>query len=153
VAEPWCDRIEGLRELLDGLPQRLDDIRACGVPDTLVHGDLHPGNARIGAGPPVIMDWGDSTASHPALDILLLTERLDPADAEALRAAWVLRWRLAVPGSDPARAVELMRPVAHLRSAVLYRDFLAAIEPSEHIYHVADVPRALKEAVAERSGG
>ncbi len=148
VAEPWCDRIDGLRALLDRLPRRLDDIRACGVPDTLVHGDLHPGNTRLGSGTPVIMDWGDSTLSHPALDILLLTDRLEPGEGEALQAAWALRWRLAVPGSDPARAIELMRPVAPLRSAVIYHDFLAAIEPSEHVYHAADVPRALKEAVA-----
>jgi hypothetical protein len=52
-----------------------------------------------------------------------------------------------VPGSDPARAAELMRPVAQLRSAVIYHDFLAAIEPSERVYHAVDVPGALEEAV------
>lgn len=147
VARPWCDRISGLGELLDGLPQRLSGVAACGVPDTLVHGDLHPGNTRIGCGPPVIMDWGDAVVSHPALDILRLTERLSRAEADALIAAWALRWRLAVPGSDPARAAELMRPVAHLRGAVIYHDFLAAIEPSEHVYHADDVPHALQQAV------
>jgi hypothetical protein len=148
VAAPWCDRIAGLEPLLAELPRRLDDIRAAGVPDTLVHGDLHPGNTRIGGAAPVIMDWGDATVSHPALDILRLTDRLTAPEADALVAAWALRWRLAVPGSDPARAAELMRPVAHLRSAVIYADFLAAIEPSEHVYHATDVPEALGRAVA-----
>jgi hypothetical protein len=147
VATPWFDRIDGLRDLIEGLPQRLADITACGLPDTLVHGDLHPGNTRLGAGPPVLMDWGDSTVSHPALDVLLLIEGLPAAEAEALIAAWALRWRLSVPGSDPAHAAELTRPIAALRGAVVYQDFLAAIEPSEHVYHASDVPAGLEAAV------
>jgi hypothetical protein len=147
VATPWFDRIDGLRGLVEALPERLADVTACGLPDTLVHGDLHPGNTRVGAGTPVIMDWGDSTVSHPAYDILRLTEALPAADADALIAAWALRWRLAVPGSDPAPAAELMRPVAGLRGAVIYADFIAGIEPAEHVYHASDVPGSLAAAV------
>jgi Phosphotransferase enzyme family len=146
-AEPYHDGICGLGELVEGLPARLAQVAECGLPDTLVHGDLHPGNTRIGSGPPVIMDWGDAVVSHPAYDILRLTEALPPADGEALIAAWALRWRLSVPGSDPARAVELMRPVQHLRGAVIYRDFVAAIEPAEQIYHRDDIAGALTAAV------
>ena len=144
-AEAYRDEIDGLAELLDGLPERLAAIEACRLPATLVHGDLHPGNARIGAGDPVIMDWGDSSVGHPALDILRLTE--DVPDAEELIAAWALRWRTTVPGSDPARAVELMRPVAGLYGALIYSEFLARIEPSEHPYHRSDVPASLRSAV------
>ena len=147
AAAPYYDRIDGLRGLVDALPDRLARVAACGLPDTLVHGDLHPGNTRVGLRAPVIMDWGDATVSHPAYDILRLTESLPAADAEALVAAWALRWRVSAPGSDPARAVELMRPVAHLRSAVIYTDFIAAIEPAEHIYHCDDIPAALNAAV------
>jgi len=35
---------------LGELPARLARIERCGLPDTLVHGDLHPGNTRIGGG-------------------------------------------------------------------------------------------------------
>jgi hypothetical protein len=147
AAEPYYDRIDGLRELVEGLPARLAEIAACGLPDTLVHGDLHPGNTRVGAGQPVIMDWGDAVVSNPAYDILRLTERLPAADAEELIAAWALRWRLSVPGSDPARAAELMRPVAYLRGGVIYTDFVAGIEPAERIYHFDDIAGALNAAV------
>jgi hypothetical protein len=147
VAAPYVDRIDGLAALIEGLPDRLAAIAACGLPDTLVHGDLHPGNTRVGGGTPVIMDWGDAVVSHPAYDILRLTEYLPASDAEALIAAWALRWRLAVPGSDPVRAAELMRPVAGLRGAVVYQDFLDNIEPAEHVYHAADVPGGLRAAV------
>jgi hypothetical protein len=152
VAEPWFGAIDGLRELIDDLPRRFEAVAACGMPDTLVHGDLHPGNTRVDGDTVVIMDWGDSTYGHPAMDVLRLTGDLPPADAEALVATWALRWRLAVPGSDPARAVELMRPVAHLGGAAIYADFVANIEESEHVYHASDVPDGLRAAV-EAAGG
>ncbi|BFU43685.1 hypothetical protein KRMM14A1004_19220 [Krasilnikovia sp. MM14-A1004] len=148
VAAPYLDEIAGLRELIDDLPRRLAEVAACGLPPTLVHGDLHPGNARVGAGRPVLMDWGDATIGHPAYDILRLTGDLPEDDAEALVAAWALRWRRDVPGSDPMRAVRLMRPVAALRAALVYADFLVAIEPTERPYHAADVPERLGAAVA-----
>jgi hypothetical protein len=53
-----------------------------------------------------------------------------------------------VPGSEPGRAAEVMRPMAALRAAETYAGFLAAIEPSEHPYHAADVPGRLAAAVA-----
>jgi len=114
-----------------------------------VHGDLHPGNTRVGSGSPVLMDWADATVAHPAYDILRLAGGLSGAEADDLIAAWALRWRTAVPGSDPARAVELMRPVAGLLGAVIYAEFLANIEQSEHPYHRSDVPASLTAAVEE----
>lgn len=147
AAAPFLEEIDGLHSLLDALPRRLAEIAECGLPDTLVHGDLHPGNTRVGSGSPVLMDWGESAVSHPASDILRLTEWLAPPQAEELIAVWALRWRTEAPGSDPARAVELMRPVASLQKAVIYSHFLAGIEPAEHPYHRSDVPQCLTAAV------
>ena len=149
AAAPFLDEIAGLRELIAGLPRRLDDIAACGLPDTLIHGDLHPGNTRVGSGSPVIMDWADAEVGHPAFDILRLTEWLPREQADELIAAWALRWRTVAAGSDPIRAVELIRPVAGLRGAVTYSNFLANIERSEHPYHRSDVPASLVTAVKE----
>jgi hypothetical protein len=148
LAEPYLGSIAGLGELIADLPRRLDALAACGLPDTLVHGDLHPGNARLDGAGVVIMDWGDCTVGHPAHDILRLTGGLPAAEAEPLVATWASRWRAAAPGSDPERAVELIRPVAALRSAAVYAGFVAAIEPAERVYHEADVPERLSAAVA-----
>ena len=138
----------GLDTLLADLPARLARVQECGLPDTLVHGDLHPGNVRgDGADPVVIIDWGDSVVGHPAFDILRLTEDLTPDAAGALLDAWARRWQADVPGSDPRRAVELMRPVAALAYAAAYAGFLDAIEPAEHPYHRDDVPAYLQRAV------
>jgi aminoglycoside phosphotransferase (APT) family kinase protein len=135
-----------LRALVDGLDDRLARVAACGLPDTLVHGDLHPGNVRgapDGQGPLVVIDWGDCTIGHPAFDILRLAGDVDAGPAAALVNAWAARWRAAVPGCDPLTALELLRPVAALRSAAAYAGFLDRIEPTEHPYHAADVPACL----------
>ena len=139
-----------LVRLLDGLPDRLAELSGCGLPDTLVHGDLHPGNVRgddSGAGL-VVIDWGDSVVSHPGLDVLRLAGGLDPADTDELVAEWAGRWRAERPDSDPIRAVELLRPVAALYLAAVYMRFLDQIEPSEHPHHAQDVPDWLGRAAA-----
>lgn len=133
-----------LDALVAELPGRLARIDECGLPDTLVHGDLHPGNVRgTPGGQPVLVDWGDAVIGNPAFDILRLTEDLPPDEAQHLRDAWIRRWRESVPGSDPATAIELMRPVAALIYASVYAWFLEHIEPSEHAYHSGDVPAYL----------
>jgi hypothetical protein len=136
------------RQLAD-VETRLDEVTRCGLPDTLVHGDLHPGNVRADGRRHTIIDWGDAFVGHPAFDILRLTEQLPAGSAAALVADWCARWRADVPGCRPERAVALLRPVAWLRMAAVYAMFLAGIEPSERVYHDRDVPENLARASAE----
>jgi fructosamine-3-kinase len=135
-----------LRHLVDGLAERMAQVAALGLPDTLVHGDLHPGNVRSDGRHRVIIDWGDSFIGHPAFDIIRLTERMADEPAQALVDAWADRWRAEIPGCEPRRAVDLIRPVAALRNASVYAAFLDNIEPDEHPYHAADVPAWLARA-------
>ena len=43
-----------------GLLSRFPLLDACGLPDTLVHGDFHSGNWRSDGGPPVVVDFADA---------------------------------------------------------------------------------------------
>ena len=122
--------------LVADLPRRFDALAACGIPETLVHGDFHPGNWRGD----VLLDWGDSVVGHPLLDAAAF-----PPNA----GAWSSAWRRHRPGSDPERALELVGPVAELRSALVYRTFLDGIEASERRYHEADVPDRIRRALAQ----
>lgn len=140
--------IAGLDRLVDTLDERLAAIEACGLPETLVHGDLHPGNVRSAGSGHTVIDWGDSFVGHPGFDILRLADGLPDADAGSLLDDWAARWRATVPGCDPLRAVALLRPVAELHAAAVYAGFLAGIEESEWPYHASDVPAALRAAVA-----
>ena len=132
-----------------GLPKRLAAIEACGVPDTLVHGDFHPGNV---VGPPdayVLLDWGDSFVGNPLIDELAFTERLDERAGRSPASGSCDAWRRIAPGSDPERAADLLRPVLPLLAAVMYADFCAGIEPDERVYHESDIARMLRRAVVE----
>ena len=76
---------------------------------------------------------------------------MDRAPAEraaTLRDHWIAAWRAAYRTSDPARAWDIIAPIAAARRAVVYRGFLDNIEPSEHPYH-RDDPRDCLQRVAE----
>lgn len=136
-----------LGRLLDGWAQRWTAITDCGLPDVVFHGDAHPGNARIGCRPPVVFDWGDSGFGHPLFD-LTAPDSVGHPSAFRVRRHWLGRWAEAAPGADPARAWKLLRPVAELRAAVVFRRFLDGIETSEAVYHRGDVPTHLARAAA-----
>jgi Ser/Thr protein kinase RdoA (MazF antagonist) len=127
-----------LAPFLRGLAARLARIADCGLPDTLVHGDFHSGNFRGYGDELTLLDWGDSGVGNPLLDQPAFLDRAPPAQSPALREHWRDRWRELAPGSDPARAAELIAPVAAARQAVIYQGFLDRIEPSEHPYHRTD---------------
>ena len=154
VAEQWARAVprherRALTTLVGALPGRLAQIDACGVPDTLVHGDFHPGNVVGTPDSYVLLDWGDSFVGHPLIDELAFTQRLD-ARARAAAGRWFVdAWRRIAPGADPERAAGLLRPVLPLLAAVMYADFCAGIEPDERVYHQSDVGRMLRRAVVE----
>ena len=137
----------GLDGLLDGFAARWDHIDACGLPDTLVHGDFHQGNLRsAGPGHLVLLDWGDSGIGHPMLDQSAFLDRLSPADRQAVRQRWTTRWHREVPGCDPDRAASLLAPIGAFRRALIYQRFLDGIEPDERIYHAPDPADWLEQA-------
>ena len=137
-----------LGEFVRGLPARFAAIAACGLPDTLVHGDFHPGNFRGEGCDLTLLDWGDSGVGHPLLDQPAFLGRISSDSVAPVREHWLRLWRAAVPGSDPLRAADLLAPIAAARQAVIYRGFLDRIEPSEHPYHRHDPAEWLQRTAA-----
>ncbi|MBK7820260.1 MAG: phosphotransferase [Tessaracoccus sp.] len=153
VTESYADDLtrsecHDLRRLVDRLLERTTALEACGIPNTLVHGDFHTGNVRGRPGSLVILDWGDSAVGHPLTDELAFTRPLGASDRAAAGAYFARAWQALLPGCDPSRAAELLQPVSALIGAMQYADFVDAIEPDEYIYHLADVPALLRQAVA-----
>jgi len=137
-----------LDELVERLPERFAALAACGIPDSLVHGDFAPGNARGDHQRLVLLDWGDCGVGHPFFDRSAFTDRIPHELVPAVSEHWNGLWRQAVPGCDPERAAELLAPLGAARMAVIYRGFLDRIEPSEHPYHRQDPARWLGRAAA-----
>jgi len=138
-----------LETLVAGLGDRFAAVAACGVPDSLLHGDFHPGNVCARPdGSLTLLDWGDCGIGHPLLDQPAMLARLGAEDRRAVGDVWAALWRAAVPGSEPERAAALLEPVAALRLAVVYDRFLARIEPDERVYHRADPGTWLRRAAA-----
>jgi hypothetical protein len=137
------------RSLLSRFPL----LEECGLPDTLVHGDFHPGNWRSDGGPPVIVDWADAHLGNPVLDGLRACDYLPPAKRPAAARAWIAAWSSRVPGCDPARALRIAEPLSHLACAVRYQEFLDGIEPTERIYHRGDPAAAIRAALRSAPDG
>jgi len=121
-----------------GLPARFAEVEACGLPDTLVHGDCHPGNFRGMELELTLLDWGDSGIGHPLLDQPAFLDSVPPEHLQTVKGHWDREWLARVPGCAPTRAADLLAPIATARRAVIYQRFLDNIEPSEQIYHHGD---------------
>ncbi|MGW4891576.1 phosphotransferase family protein [Kitasatospora sp. NPDC004240] len=148
VAELTPAELADARALVDRLPELVDALEACGLPETLVHGDLHPGNWRSDGHGTVIVDYADSHLGHPVLDGLRPRNYVSEEGWEHLSGLWVEAWSAHVPGSDPARALALAQPLYHLAFAVRYQEFLDNIETSERPYHEGDPAGEIRAAIA-----
>ena len=129
------------------LPPSAVPMPSFGLPDTLVHGDFHPGNWRDSG---VVIDWSDAVWGHPALDVCRLMS-FSPALEDVISRVWSEAWLALRPGSDPLGALEVARRASLLHSAVKYQEFLDNIEQSERIYHEDDPAgqlRAVRELLA-----
>jgi len=135
------------------LGDRWEVLADCGLPDTLVHGDFHPGNWRRGDGAPVVLDLADAHLGNPVLDGLRAIDFLPEGRRRGAADAWIAAWSAAAPGSRPAAALRIAEPLAQLAYAVRYQEFLDNIEPSERVYHRGDPAAAIRAAVASAAGG
>ena len=142
-----ADDCELLQGFVQTLPRRWAEVQDCGIPDGLVHGDFHPGNARGDAAAMTLLDWADSGVGHPMLDLPPLLHRLGAADAAIAQSHWTAAWRQHLPLADSQRAATLLAPVACLRLSALSQRFIDLSEPVEHTYHVRGVAAWMRQSL------
>ncbi len=148
-----ADDRAALAKFVRSLPDRFRQIAGCGIGDTLIHGDFHPGNFRGDGKALTLLDWSDSGVGHPLLDQPAFLAWVPDDMLATIQDHWQKQWREAIPGSDPARAASLLGPIAAARQAVTYRNFLDRIEPAEVPYHRRDPARWLQRAALLCTGG
>ena len=126
-------------ELVDGLGQaapRLralcDELAAQGVPQTLVHGDLHGGNVGVRDGRVRFFDWTDACVSHPFLDLVtLLPPPERDRDAHArLRDRYLAGYEDVAPAERLRRAFDLAWCLGTVHQVVSYVGIVRSLEPA-----------------------
>jgi hypothetical protein len=127
-----------------GFDKLCAELAAAGIPETIQHDDLHRKNVHERDGHLRVLDWGDSSVSHPFFS-LTVTFRL-VGECARLRDAYLEPW-----GSGLHDVLELALRVGGFAHAIAWarqRDFL---EPADR--RPFDVPFAevLRRAL-ERDG-
>lgn len=108
------------------LPRRADQLReaitelaAIGVPETLLHGDLHPRNLAVRDGLVLAFDWTDAAVSHPFLDLVTFVEKRSPISTDPrLKDAYLAEWEAYASPASLRRALELAEELGALHQTM-----------------------------------
>ena len=152
-----------LEAVLPTLKRALAQLAAGPVPETLVHGDLHPWNVMVTTNELRIFDWSDACVSHPFFDLPTYVERANERDQAALVEAYLEAWADLAPMTELRELAGLAHPVSLVHHCISYLRILDAFEPDDR-WWFADEPRrfeprrlltaaiGLAEALRERTG-
>jgi hypothetical protein len=126
------EEVEALPELGTRVRDACARLRTLGLPPTLEHGDLHPGNVRVRDGGPVFYDWTDGAVSVP---FFTLTQFFDVAgelaERDPIRAAYLEPWRDVTGTEDLQGTLELAEYVGFFHLVTAYRRIVRATEASQ----------------------
>jgi aminoglycoside phosphotransferase (APT) family kinase protein len=102
------------------LREQLDRLYACGIPTTLIHGDLHLDNVADDKHGPVLYDWSDACLAHPFIDAVHLARRVSEEDRPAVYEAYSEPWQEAFPDADVDGAFRLALVADRIFDAISY---------------------------------
>ena len=113
---------------------------ALDIPDTLVHGDLHPGNIVVSPTGPIVVDWSDAAVGNPFVDLATFLVRTKDRDLRRrLVDAYVDGWDGVLPRSRLEVAGELAMTIGSLYQVATYQALLPALdEPDRAMFTGGD---------------
>ncbi|MCY4354403.1 MAG: phosphotransferase [Truepera sp.] len=124
----------------------LDELYGFGLPETLVHGDLHFGNVVKTDDGPLFFDWTDAAVAHPFLDLFTLLDfDLDSDLAGAVRPSYLEPWLTSWDAHDLDRAFDIAIDLSLVYSAISYQLIVEAQEPADRWQLGGFVEWALRE--------
>jgi len=122
-----ASEIERLQALVPLLQQRCEQLATYGIPCTLEHGDLWPGNFLIDHHTCVIIDWEDVAIAHPFFSLAPLSVGLSqsglssPAVRGRFERAYLAGFAEMAPPARLRMALRLAAPLSFLDMAIRYR--------------------------------
>jgi Ser/Thr protein kinase RdoA (MazF antagonist) len=125
--------LEAVPALRERLQAACEALRACELPPTLEHGDLHTNNVRERDGGFVIFDWSDGCLSVPFFSLVPFFEfhssSLAAGLREQLRDAYLEAWMGVGPRERLVEAFELAQFVGLFHQAISYHQITEHTEP------------------------
>ncbi|HEY3558567.1 MAG TPA: aminoglycoside phosphotransferase family protein [Kribbella sp.] len=103
------------------LHEAINELAEIGVPETLLHGDLHPRNLAVRDGQVLAFDWTDAALAHPFLDLVTFVEKRSPLSADPrVRDAYLGEWEEYAAPADLRRALTLAEELGTLYQTITY---------------------------------
>lgn len=129
------EELAGLHTLAPRLGDLCAELATYGVPQTLVHGDLHQTNIAIRDGAPLFFDWSDACITHPFFDLVTLLDAdysdLPTADRTRLHDLYLAEWAAYDTPARLAAAAALAQRLGPLHHAISYQHILRAVAPTD----------------------
>lgn len=123
-----------------------DRLAAFGIPETLHHDDLGPGNVlESPSGGFVFFDWAESAVTHPFCSLMIplrwaaIVQECGGAALDRLRDAYFAPWADYGAPEELRAALGLAHRLGYLCRALTYYDLLIQMEPRVR-WEFADAP-------------
>jgi hypothetical protein len=121
------EHAEALRARLPALRSLCREVAGLGLPATLVHGDLHAGNARWTRRGWLLLDWTDACVAHPFVDLALPLSQERPCLRAGRAAAYGAHWLAAASRPAVERALQTAAAVGAAHQVVSYRRIIDGV--------------------------
>jgi len=136
---------------LDALPGLVDACRrleAIGLPDALIHGDLHPWNVALDDDGLRVFDWSDGAVGPSFVDLpVFITRAKDPEVRVRIREAYLDGWADGLDRRRLESAADLAMTVGALYQVETYLGLVPGLEPLDGRTFASSDARWLQRAL------
>ena len=140
--------------ILEALATAVARVEAVGLPESVVHGDFHSGNAALVDDRIVIIDWSDAAISNPAIDLVTWVAWSGdrPGEVDAATDGWVDAWSGPVDGEALRAVIDDVLIVGAAYQIVSYDGIRRNLEPATRYTMTGGGDHFLKtlEAILDR---
>ena len=143
--------------VLEALATAVARVESTGLPESVVHGDFHSGNAALVDDRVVIIDWSDAAISNPAIDLVTWVAWSGgrQREVDAATDGWVDAWSGAVDGEALHAVIDDVLIVGAAYQIVSYDGIGRNLEPATRYTMTGGGDHFLKdlEAILDRREG
>jgi hypothetical protein len=147
------DECRQLQNCGDIVAHLCEELAACGIPETLHHGDLHDGNVFVLNGHYRLFDWGDSSISHPFFSVHSAYEGLKKRFNLDNHSLWLNRLKLSYlqVWSDYASeqqlesAFDLTQRLSPIPAALRWLPVISSMDTAARDKYAGAIPELMRE--------